>query len=303
MTRSAPVALFVYRRATHTRQTLEALAANHGAVDTDILIFADASRNGPEDCEVAAVRQLARAVTGFRSVRVIERETNLGLAKSIISGVTDVLRHHDRVIVVEDDLVTSPYFLSYMNEALERYEDDERVASIHGYVYPVQTPLPETFFLRGADCWGWATWRRGWALFDADGTRLLAELRRRDLLRDFDFDGAFDYTGMLEQQIAGRNDSWAVRWYASAYLKGRLTLYPGRSLVRNIGNDASGRHSAATDRFDVNVSATKIRVDPIPVEDSRTARQAFTEFCRSIGRRRSGRDVILGYLRALTGKA
>ena len=274
----APLALFVYNRLEHTRRTVESLRANEYASESDLFIFADAGRDARDASEVAAVREFVRAIGGFRSLTVFEREKNLGLAASIIGGVSEVLRKRDRVIVVEDDLVTSPFFLRYMNEALEYYEADDRVASIHGYVYPTQLPLPETFFLRGADCWGWATWRRGWAVFNPDGRELLSGLRKADAAREFDFDGAFQYTSMLQDQIRGANNSWAIRWYASAFLKNKLTLYPGRSLVANIGTDASGTHCGSTDTFDVSSSTSTIRVGGIPVEDSPQGRAAFTEF-------------------------
>src|SRR5262249_35869456 len=156
------------------------------------------------------------------------RERNFGLAQSIVQGVSGTVAQHGRIIVLEDDMVTSPHFLTYMNQALDKYADEARVVSIHGYVYPVEQPLPETFFLPGADCWGWATWKRGWSCFNPDGQFLLNELKRQKLIRDFDFNGAFPYSEMLQAQIKGANDSWAVRWYASALLAGKLTLYPGR---------------------------------------------------------------------------
>jgi hypothetical protein len=167
-----------------------------------------------------------------------------------------------------------------MNEALKRYADDDRVISIHGYVYPVAQPLPDAFFLLGADCWGWATWRRGWALFNPDGQFLLNELRRRKLTRSFDFNGSYPYTEMLEGQIKGINDSWAVRWYASAFLADNLTLYPGRSLVHNIGNDDSGTHCEDSRGFDAVLSDTPINLEAINVEPSLMARQSFEEFFR-----------------------
>ncbi len=274
----APIALFVYRRADHVRLTLEALALNPESAESDLIVFSDGPKGEAAMADVAAVREYLKSVTGFRSMTIVERKQNLGLARSIITGVSHVLEGHDRVIVMEDDLVTSPHFLRYMNEALEHYRNDERVASVHGYVYPVKETLPETFFLRGADCWGWGTWRRGWQLFTQDGAYLLFELRRQRLTKQFDFDGGFAYTAMLEDQIAGKNDSWAIRWYASAFLKEKLTLYPGRSLVRNIGNDSSGVHSETTDSYNVKLSATPVVVGGIPVQDSAKGRAAFVAF-------------------------
>jgi hypothetical protein len=230
----APAAMFVYNRPDHAARTLEALAANELAGDTDLTIFCDGPKTPEAGPAVAATRAVARAARGFRSLRMVEREANMGLANSIITGVTEVCGEHGRIIVVEDDLVTAPTFLRYMNDALDKYEHVSRVGSIHGYWYPVERPVPETFFLRGASCWGWATWSRGWQVFERDGTKLLRELRSRKLLDQFDLDGAMAYTKMLEAQIAGRNNSWAIRWHASTFLAGLLQLSPGRSLVRSI---------------------------------------------------------------------
>jgi hypothetical protein len=213
---------------------------------------------------------------------VTERRTNLGLADSIISGVSDIVNRHGRVIVLEDDLVTSPYFLRFMNDALDFWESREEVASIHGYFYPMPEALPETFFLKGADCWGWATWKRAWDLFEPDGAKLLAQLRERGLEREFDRGGEYAYTRMLEDQIAGLNDSWAVRWHASTFLADRYTLYPGRALVQNIGNDAQGTHSKSTHRFDVKLADRPVQVSRIQVMESPEVNRALSRYFRSI---------------------
>jgi hypothetical protein len=167
-----------------------------------------------------------------------------------------------------------------MNEALEQFVDDDRVISVHGYVYPVEIELPEAFFLTGADCWGWATWRRGWALFNSEGQYLLDELVRRHLIQEFDYNGAYPFLNMLKDQIKGANDSWAIRWHASAFLAGKLTLYPGRSLVHNIGNDSSGTHCGDSDSMDAKLSETKIDLNNFAVEPSQMGREAFENFFR-----------------------
>ncbi|MEO7336678.1 MAG: glycosyltransferase family A protein [Caldimonas sp.] len=277
----APVIIFAYARADHLRRCVESLLANSEAPHTDVYFFCDAPKHAGHVAGVDAVRHYVASVEGFRTITHIERNENFGLARSVIEGVTQVLEARGQAIVLEDDLVLSPHFLRYMNAGLEQYAADDRVASIHAYVYPIDSPLPETFFLHGSDCWGWATWSRAWDRFDADGTRLLTELRTRRLTRAFDYDGQFPFTGMLEDQIAGRNSSWAILWHASCYLAGLLTLYPGRSLVANIGNDSSGTHCGTTEAMFREPATSPVEVADIPVVASPTGRAAFVEFFRS----------------------
>ena len=273
-----PIALFTFNRLWHTQQTVAALLKNPEAADTDLIVYADGARDEKDQGAVDEVRGFLKTIRGFKSVEIVERERNYGLAASIIDGVTQTVARAGRVIVLEDDLVTSPYFLAYMNAALDRYETAEDVASIHGYCYPIEEGFPEAFFLRGADCWGWATWARGWELFNPDGAALLAELERRDLIYEFDYDGSYPYTTMLKNQIAGKNNSWAIRWYASAFLADKLTLYPGRSLVHNIGNDDSGTHASGFRSFDVVLSASAIDLSAVTAKALQPARDAFIRY-------------------------
>jgi hypothetical protein len=279
---NTPITLFAYARTDHARRTVEALLQNYQASNHDLIVFSDAARSPEKQSAVDEVRAYLGTISGFRSITIHHRPHNFGLAKSIIEGVTQVLSDHERIIVLEDDMVTSPYFLTYMNEALDKYEDDERVICIHGYVYPVDQPLPEAFFLPGADCWGWATWRRGWILFNPDGQALLDDLKRRNLIKTFDFNGAYSFSKMLEGQIKGRNDSWAVRWHASAFLADKLTLHPGRSLVQNIGNDASGTHCGESDSHDVVLSYSPINLSNVEVIPSKVGLEFFELFYRRI---------------------
>jgi len=278
----APIALFAYNRLWHLQQTVEALQLNEFAGESDLYVFSDGAKLDQDDDAVAAVRNYLVAVRGFKSVVICKREKNIGLAHNIISGVREICNLHDRVIVMEDDLVTSPFFLKYMNEALDLYETTAEVISIHGYIYPLKEEIPESFLLRGADCWGWATWKRGWILFEPDALLLLTELERQNLCKEFDFNGSFPYTKMLRDQIAGKNNSWAIRWYASAFLQKKLTLYPGRSLVHNIGNDASGTHSMDSKQFDVlpvGRSISLVRLAPV---ENLSARHKVERYFRQV---------------------
>jgi hypothetical protein len=282
----APIALFAYKRLDHLRATVQSLQRNPEAAQSRLFVFSDGAKSQADAAGVEAVREYVAGLGGFAAVKVISSPRNKGLSASIIGGVSAILQEFDRVIVVEDDLVVSEHFLAYMNDGLACYSESENVASIHGYVYPLDCAMPETFFLRGADCWGWATWRRAWAHMNPDGQTLLKHLIERKLARAFDHEGTASFTQMLKDQIAGRNDSWAVRWHASCFLDGMFTLYPGRSLVSNIGNDGSGTHSEANPerRFDVEVSSDRVAVTPIPVGETRQSRQAIAEYFRRTNR-------------------
>jgi len=200
----APVALFVYNRADHASRVVDALRQNLLAKESDLVVFSDYARSAAHEAAVAEVRQYVRGISGFKSLRIVERETNFGLARSVIDGVGQLCDQYGKVIVMEDDLVTSPFFLQYMNDGLDCYALDNEVISIHGYVYPTGQDLPETFFLRGADCWGWATWKRGWDIFDADACKHLQALSKRELEREFNFNDNNDYIGMLSAHLAKR---------------------------------------------------------------------------------------------------
>ncbi|MCE1189225.1 MAG: glycosyltransferase family 2 protein [Ignavibacteria bacterium] len=274
----APIALFVYKRLYHTRKTIESLLLNPEASQHRLIIYSDAPKRAQDKPAVQEVRNYLKTIAGFRSVEILERIENAGLSRSIIEGVTDILQSSDSVIILEDDLELSPYFLRYMNEALDLYASDEKVASIHGYMYPSSVKLPETFFMRGADCWGWGTWKRAWKKFNPDGKLLLQKLLDKNLIPEFDNNGKSGNLKMLKKQIQRKNDSWAIRWHASIFLEDMYTLYPGKSLVRNIGNDGQGTHSKASTLFEVDLSPSPVKVAPVPVTEDKAGRLAFAQF-------------------------
>lgn len=245
----APIVLFTYNRLWHTQQTVEALQRNLLASESELFIFSDGGKNEGDWKKVYAVREYLHTIDGFKKTHITEQKENKGLANSIIDGVTKIVNEYGRIIVLEDDLVTSKYFLQYMNDALKIYETCEEVACISGYTYPIDT-LPDTFFIKGTDCWGWATWKRGWDLFNANGKELLEQICSRGLEAEFDFENSYPYTQMLKDQINGKNNSWAIRWYASAFLNNKLCLYPKKTFVQNIGFDGSGTHCGNTQEFD-----------------------------------------------------
>jgi hypothetical protein len=274
------VVLFAYMRPDHLRRTVSSLLRNPEAAATHLTVYCDAPKRPEHRDGVEAVREYVKSLSGFASVTRVYRDENLGLAQSIIRGVTEALQASDRVIVLEDDLLLSPHFLQYMNDGLACYENDDEVASIHGYWYPIDEALPETFFLKGADCWGWATWSRAWRNFEPDGKRLLEQVRAKGLSREIDYDGNYPHMRILKRQIAGRNDSWAIRWHVACYLKGMVSLYPSRSVVDNIGHDSSGTHCGGSDVYSGDVSARPIRVVRTEPTASEPARAAAVRFFR-----------------------
>lgn len=275
----APIALFAYKRPAHVERALRTVLANPEAQASPLYIFCDGPRADADKAEVDQTRRTIRAIAP-RHAALIERTDNLGLAKSIIDGVSLLTEEHGRVIVVEDDLVLSPYALRYFNDALERYRDEERVMHVSGYMFPVEAELPEAFFYREATCWGWATWRRAWKKFDSDGARIRDYLRAHGMDHEFNVRGSMGFTQMLEQQIEGKINSWAIRWYGSMRIAGGLALHPRASLVSNVGFDGTGEHCSETSLFDVRISEQPVRSFPGVVEESEAAVNSMIAYRR-----------------------
>ena len=275
----APVLLFVYNRPAHVRRTVEALRANLLAAESDLYVYSDAAKDESSLEAVREVRTYVRHIDGFRSVTVVERPQNWGLARNIIDGVTTHVNRAGRVIVLEDDLITAPYFLTFMNDALEAYKDEPRVGHIQACDFTQDPSLPDTFLIRWTGSWGWGTWARAWKHFNPDGRALLDELLARKLDRTFDFDGTYGYTRMLRRQIEGKNNSWAIRWNASLFLRGILSLNVGRSLVQNEGFDGSGTNCGGGGLYASSLYMKRLEVIPIfPVEENASARRAYVRY-------------------------
>ena len=281
----APIVLFTYNRLKNTRETIRCLLANAEAAASDLIVFSDAPKQAGAGESVAAVRAYLHSITGFRSIRIVERQSNYGLVRNITSGVTEVVNQYGCVIVLEDDHSVSPYFLKYMNEGLERLADREDIVSIHGYMYPHRTPLPEAFLIKGADCWGWATWKRAWDLFSPDAAHLCQEIVRQGRQAEFDFNGSYPYLQMLKDQADGKAGSWAVCWYASAFLQDKFTVYPGESLVQINSLTDGGDHEAASPSM--LLYQVPLKMTPVDWEagcldrESLAGRKAFESFFRS----------------------
>jgi hypothetical protein len=279
---TAPVALFAYRRPDHTAACVAALAANPEAAVTDLVAFLDGPRGEADWEAVERTKGVLQSAKGFATVEVVARPTNVGLARNVSAGLTEVLAARGRVIALEDDLVVSPAFLRYINSGLDLYADDEKIASIHGYVYPTGCTLPSSFFLRGADCWGWGTWERAWKHYEADASRLAERLNVCSWQKEFDFLGAYPYRRMLRDAAAGKVDSWAIRWYASTFVDGMYTLYPGKSMVQNNGHDGTGSHGGPTSRYETSLSMEAPHLEALTPGTNQAAFDAFREYFLSL---------------------
>jgi hypothetical protein len=251
----SPIILFVYNRLLHTQETVQALTQNYLSDKSELYVFSD----GPKDNKISheqvrQVRAYIKHIKGFKSVNLIQSETNQGLANSVISGVTSVLNDYGKVIVLEDDLVTAPYFLKYMNEALQFYQDERKVFSICGYNHPpslMQFPKNypyDVYFNYRFFSWGWGTWKDRWNKADWEVKDFQDFIMNKEAQDKFNMGGE-DLTPMLKAQMEGKLDSWAIRWCFSHYYNDAFSVCPVSSYINNIGMDSSGVHCSKTDKF------------------------------------------------------
>lgn len=295
---TAPIALFVYNRPLHTRQTVEALLKNELAGESDLFIFSDAPKEPAAAAAVREVREYIRTISGFRSVSIVERDRNWGLANSIINGVTSVVNKYGRIIVLEDDIVTSQYFLHFMNRALDYYELEARVWHISGWNYPVDPKgLREAFFLRAMFCWGWATWADQWKYFRKDPDRLMAEWDAARINR-FNLDGTYDFWMQVKQNASGKINTWGVFWYATLFEHDGLCLNPAVTYAENIGLDSSGENCGDTILYATRLKSHRLSNFPDDVVESSLALTRIKRFCVS-----SRRPSLLRRVVARIGRA
>ena len=274
----APIALFVYNRPKHTERTLKFLRQNELAAESRLFIFSDGAKSAEDEANVQEVRELLKNIDGFKSVEIIERKENMGLANAVIAGVSRLVKDYKQVIVFEDDLVSSPYTLTYFNEALNRYRNEERVMHIGAYMYQLkENNLPESFFYRAATSWGWATWDRAWQHFNPDINQLIAQFDAKKRSA-FSIEHTMNFWKQMQDFKRGKNNSWAIRWYASIFLKGGVTLNPSHSLVNNIGHDGTGVHSGINDIYNVIINPKPITRFPDEIKENLLAYEAIKGF-------------------------
>ena len=249
--KTAPIVLFCFNRPEHLKKTVEALQQNALAAVSTLYVFSDGPRNQSDMSKVAAVRDYLVTLSGFREIHFVEKQENVGLANSVISGVTEVLQKHGRVIVMEDDLVCTNDFLDYMNKMLVEYKDAPSVFSVTGYLFPIEVPKTyqlDICSLPRASSWGWGTWLNRWekANFNVPD---FSEFMQNSMAKKGFMQGGEDMLAMLVKQRLGLIDSWAIRWCYTHFKYQANCLYPVRSKIHSIGTDGRGTNVRYTNRF------------------------------------------------------
>jgi len=275
------IGVFAYKRAKHLAILLDSLALNRSSLDIPLRIYIDGPK-GDDDIQLTSqVLHEASRPRGFSSVEIIPRPTNLGLYASITLGVSELLQEFEAAIIFEDDLLLSAYCIDYFLKALTIYQRDDLVASIHAWTPSIRSKLPDTFFLRGAECWGWATWRSKWSLFRHDAANMVEEMKNQNLIDEFNYFGGYDYFQMLQDRANNINNSWAICWRASCFLANKLTLHPSTTLVENIGCDYSGEHCGPDPLLQSKLSDWKPNVEPVVVVEDSLAYRAYCNYFKS----------------------
>lgn len=277
----SPIVLFVYNRPWHTKKTLEALMLNHYANQSTLYIFSDGPKvTASEETlkRINEVREVIREKKWCMEVIIKENTENLGLADNIVSGITEIVNKFGRVIVLEDDIVTSTGFLSYMNDALLFYEDNEKVMHISGYFPSVKRKLPDFFFYNQTSCWGWATWKRAWLNFSSNTYDLYYNVLESNRIYEFNINGSYPFLNHLERNLKGEMKTWAIKWHTSVFLKRGLCLHPNKSFVQNIGFDNSGANCFSTEQYSVEILNDKKFSEPKKLVENMKARKAMAEF-------------------------
>jgi len=278
MNKLSPIVLFVYNRLEHTKQTLEALAHNTIAKESELFIYSDGGKDDASWQDVFRVREYLQDVSGFKEVTIIEREKNIGLAENILEGVTTIVNRFGKVIVLEDDIVTSPVFLEYMNKALDFYEEKRKVWHVSGWNYPIEVDREQdTFAWRMMNCWGWATWADRWKFYKKDPQELIQSFSFYEKYK-FDLDGVGGFWSQVVKNDAGLMNTWAIFWYATIFQNDGVCINPKKSFVENIGFDGSGTNTGFRDNYSQGLSTKKEVLFTEDLEENREIVDAIKLF-------------------------
>lgn len=282
-TNLSPICLFTYNRLNETKKTVAALQKNNLAAHSKLFIFSDGAKNKNAFDKVNNVREYIKTITGFKSIEVFESEDNKGLANSIIEGVSKVINEYGKVIVLEDDLITSPNFLNFMNEGLSFYNNNNQIFSISGYTMnlPSLKNNDKDYYLGyRASSWGWATWLNKWENIDWEVKGY--NKFKWNIIDKFKFmRGGSDMPLMLKRQMNGKIDSWAIRWCYHQFRNNLFTVYPTKSKVISIGFGEDATHTKDTNRFDNDLDEslkTAFIFDKTPALDNKLIKEFQHKF-------------------------
>jgi len=281
----APIVLFVYNRPQHTLKTLEALMQNELAEKSELFIYCDgpkADATNQDRQRINKVRDLVKKKNWCKKVTIKESHVNKGLANSIVQGVTEIVNTYGKIIVLEDDIVTSKGFLRYMNEALEVYQSDKKVMHIGSYLPYTNShkKLPETFLSRFMSCWGWATWKTSWNQANWDESELYEQIKDPKVRYEFNLEGVLNFHEQLENNINGSINTWAIKWFTNIFICNGLCLYPSHSLTKNIGFDGTGENCDLLDVKELEGLRDFIKVTKIKIEESILGKQYLKRYYR-----------------------
>ncbi len=300
----APIVFFAYNRPGHTGQVLESLHRNKYADESLLFIYVDGPKPGATEgtlAAIAAVKKVVHDKKWCKEVRIIEAEVNKGLVKSTIEGITKIVNEFGKVIVMEDDNLVSRGFLTFMNDALDFYEDNPKVMHISAYTRPdldIEAIKEPTYFFYHTTTWGWGTWKRAWDKFTPDAMAVREAVKKKGNIKKLNMDGTFEFYWGLHAVAKSNMNSWNNIWHSIVFLNDGLVLYPKKSLVSNIGHDGSGTNCAPDERFVINdeALATEIPITAIPLEEHAAVRKHYVALHSSAQRLKFAIKHYLRYL-------
>jgi len=253
MAKLAPIVLFCYNRPNHLRLTIASLKNNYLADQSSLHIFLDGPKSKKDIIKNNEVFNYISKINGFAKIKIYRRKTNLGLSLSVISGINFVLKKNDKIIVVEDDIVTSPFFLKFMNESLNKYEKNLKVWHIagHSHLKSNENEIQKVFFSYYMNCWGWGTWKNRWKMFEKNPNKLINSFSKKDI-SEFDLEDSGLFWSQILKNASRKINTWAIFWYATIHIRKKLCCNPLKSYVRNIGMDGSGMHCSNSEYLNNN---------------------------------------------------
>tara|TARA_Y100000389_G_scaffold147641_1_gene146557 strand:- start:29241 stop:30131 length:891 start_codon:yes stop_codon:yes gene_type:complete len=280
----SPVILFVYNRPNHLKKTLSFLKKNSETKKSFIYIFSDGYKNNDsmDQKKVEQVRDIIKKINFFKKKFIFERKKNIGLRNNIIRGINLAFKNNSKLIILEDDILVSRYFLKFMNESLTKYYKNNKVWHISGWNYDINevTISDDVFFIKNMNCWGWGTWKNRWNKINLESEKLIRKFSKSDKYR-FNLDNSFENFSQIIRNYESKKSTWAIFWNATIYLNNGLCLNPLKSLTSNIGQDESGTNTTNTQLVNEKINNNKNFKYPNIISENIQIRKKIIEFLRN----------------------